>query len=396
VCGHSYDIVTVGGGLGGSSLAKAMAERGARVLVLERDKQFRDRVRGETLAPWGGAEAEQLGIYGSLLDSCGFEKRWALGPGPRDLVATTPQNLPSMTFYHPQMQEAMLSAAAEAGAEVCRGVTVRSVNRGSPVMVQFETDLGTREVSARLVVGADGRGSAVRKWANFEVKQDRERLLAAGVLLGDLQGIPDESFYFVLNPAIAEGSLVLAHGSGLARAYVAYRVDADFRLQGGEALGRFIKESVRCGIPADIYANAKLAGPLATFSGADRWVEHPYSNGIALIGDAASSSDPSWGQGLSLTLRDVRVLRDQLLSDNDWDSAGHAYAREHDRYYGRIHTVEDWLTIFFYSKGADADALRQRAFPLIAEDIRRVPDHLNSGPEQPVDESVRMRFFGQD
>jgi flavin-dependent dehydrogenase len=117
--GDNYDIVMVGGGLGGSALAKARAGHGARVLVLEREKQFRDRVRGETLAPWGGAEAEHLGIYGLLRDSCAFEKRWAIGLGPdRDLVATTPQNLPLMTFYHPQMQEAMLEAAAEAGAKV--------------------------------------------------------------------------------------------------------------------------------------------------------------------------------------------------------------------------------------------------------------------------------------
>jgi choline dehydrogenase-like flavoprotein len=38
----TYDIITVGGGLGGSTLAKVMAERGARVLVLERERQFRD------------------------------------------------------------------------------------------------------------------------------------------------------------------------------------------------------------------------------------------------------------------------------------------------------------------------------------------------------------------
>lgn len=394
--GDTHDIVTVGGGLGGAALARAMAERGARVLVLEREKQFRDRVRGETLAPWGCAEAEQLGIYALLRDSCAFEKARVKGVGPdRDLVATTPQKLPSLAFYHPQMQEALLQAAAEAGAEVRRGAIVRSVERGSPATVRFETDLGIGEVSARLIVGADGRGSSMRKWAKFDVIQDQERLLAAGVLLDDVQGIPEDSYFFVLNPEIAEGSLLVPQDGGRARAYVAYRVDADYRLQGGDALPRFIAESVRCGIPADFYANAKLAGPLATFSGADSWVQHPYSNGIALIGDAAASCDPSWGQGLSLTLRDVRVLRDQLLNNSNWDSAGHAYAREHDRYYGRIHTVEDWLTTFFYSKGAEADAFRQRALPLIAQDVTRVPDHLNSGPEQPVDETVRMRFFGE-
>ena len=35
----AYDIITVGGGLGGAALAKAMAEHGARVLVLEREAQ---------------------------------------------------------------------------------------------------------------------------------------------------------------------------------------------------------------------------------------------------------------------------------------------------------------------------------------------------------------------
>ena len=45
----SYDIITVGGGLGGAALAKAMAENGARVLVLESKTKFRGRVRGEAI-----------------------------------------------------------------------------------------------------------------------------------------------------------------------------------------------------------------------------------------------------------------------------------------------------------------------------------------------------------
>ena len=42
----SYDIITIGGGLGGAALAKVMADYGARVLVLESETRFRDRVRG--------------------------------------------------------------------------------------------------------------------------------------------------------------------------------------------------------------------------------------------------------------------------------------------------------------------------------------------------------------
>jgi 2-polyprenyl-6-methoxyphenol hydroxylase-like FAD-dependent oxidoreductase len=67
----SYDIITVGGGLGGATLAKAMAEHGAQVLVLEREIQFKDRVRGENLHPWGVAETQALGVYELLRESCG-------------------------------------------------------------------------------------------------------------------------------------------------------------------------------------------------------------------------------------------------------------------------------------------------------------------------------------
>ena len=38
-------------------------------------------------------------------------------------------------------------------------------------------------------------------------------------------------------------------------------------------------------------------GPLATFDRADTWVEHPYKEGVVLVGDAAATTDPTYGQG---------------------------------------------------------------------------------------------------
>lgn len=45
--------------------------------------------------------------------------------------------------------------------------------------------------------------------------------------------------------------------------------------------------------------------------------------------------------------------------------------------------------------GIAASALRARAMPRIAEDPTRVPDHIFSGPELPLNEQVRARFFGE-
>src|SRR4029434_2153786 len=121
-----------------------MPERGARVLVLERERQFRDRVRGEVMVSWGVAEAQALGLYALLQGTCGHYLPWfalSIGPepgAPRDLRATTPQHAPYLSFAHPMMQEVLLQAAADAGADVRRGAHVRHVQPGTVPRVEVE------------------------------------------------------------------------------------------------------------------------------------------------------------------------------------------------------------------------------------------------------------------
>jgi 2-polyprenyl-6-methoxyphenol hydroxylase-like FAD-dependent oxidoreductase len=146
---------------------------------------------------------------------------------------------------------------------------------------------------------------------------------------------------------------------------------------------------------AEAYANARDVGPLASFDTSDSWVAHPYKNGVALIGDAAATSDPCFGQGMSLLMRDVRVLRDSLIANSDWDRAGNLYAEAHDSYFHPCHKACQMLRTVFQEQTPEAALIRQKALPLIAEDPTRVPDHLLSGPDLPVDESVRARFFGE-
>lgn len=398
----TYDIITVGGGLGGATLAKAMAEHGARVLVLEREKQFKDRVRGEFMAPWGVAEARALGIDQLLRGSCAHELPYTqiqIGSVPserRDLRTTTLQGVAVLSVYHPAMQEVLLQAAADAGAEVRRGATARDIKMDSIPTVLVEQDGHMEEVRTRLVVGADGRGSLVRKWTGFAVQQDPERLLLSGVLLENLPTPQADTFYYIFNPTIGQGVPLVPEGNGRVRAYLVTTKATSPRLQGEADLPRFIEESIRSGAPVEWYAGGQMAGPLATFDCADTWVDHPYREGIVLIGDAAAASDPSWGQGLSLTLRDVRVLRDHLLANKDWDAAGHAYAKDHDWHYGVIHRVNNWQTQMFLAIGPEAEALRAHALPLLVQDESRVPDHVNSGPDLPADEVVRRRFFGEE
>ena len=57
---ESCDVVVVGAGIGGSALATALAGDGLQVRVLEQTVEYEDRVRGESMMPWGVAEARAL------------------------------------------------------------------------------------------------------------------------------------------------------------------------------------------------------------------------------------------------------------------------------------------------------------------------------------------------
>jgi 2-polyprenyl-6-methoxyphenol hydroxylase-like FAD-dependent oxidoreductase len=395
---YDYDVITVGGGLGGAALAKVLAESGLRVLVVERERQFKDRIRGEWMAPWGVAETRKLGLYDTLLERCGHETPFfeTIGMGPsRDLRTTTPQQLPSLTFYHCAMQEVVLEAACKAGADVRRRAFVRNVRPGQPPVATVESDGAVRDLSARLVVCADGRSSAGRAWGGFETYRGKQRMLGAGLMFENML-VPEDNNILVMLPGVQRVALLFPQGRGRVRGYIVYGPHEIRRLQGIGDADRFVEECVRTGIPRESFAGTRAVGPLATFDMTESWIDNPYRDGFALIGDAAASTDPTWGQGLSLTLRDVRVLSEKLIANPDWDAAGRAYAREHDGYLKSILTAHGWLFDFFFDLGPEADARRARALPLLMSAPERMPDHNASGPEMPSDENARRRFFGED
>jgi len=234
-----------------------------------------------------------------------------------------------------------------------------------------------------------------RTWGGFAPRRGRQRLFGAGVMFEEMQ-IPDDTGVIIFNPPLQQEAFLFPQGGGRVRAYLVYSPDSVARLQGEADVPRFIEGCVRTGMPAQNYAGARAVAPLASFDMTEHWVDHPYRDGVALIGDAAGATDPTWGQGLSMTARDVRVLAENLVDSDDWDAAGHAYAHARDSYFKACMTVEDWEFDFFFGQGADADARRARALPLIMQEPDRFPDHGASGPDLPCDDRVRRRFFGEE
>ena len=66
-----YDVVIVGGGIAGSALASVLAASGMSVLLLERVSEYRDKVRGEYMQPWGAVEMLRMDLAGVLTEAGG-------------------------------------------------------------------------------------------------------------------------------------------------------------------------------------------------------------------------------------------------------------------------------------------------------------------------------------
>jgi 2-polyprenyl-6-methoxyphenol hydroxylase-like FAD-dependent oxidoreductase len=375
-------------------LGRSLAAVGARVLIVERETEFRDRVRGEVTHPWGVAEAMALGIYEPLVESGAHTTRWWATPqGRRDLATTTNAGIGCLNFHHPEMQECLLALARDAGADVRRSAEVVAVKPGRPPCLTVRTAESTEQITARLIVGADGRSSRVRSWGNFKVNKDPDCLIISGTI-HDRLNLPEDTVQAIRSPQTQHNLLIIPVGKQRFRTYLMFRHGSRQPLSGRRDEEAYVAGCIAAGASAAWFERSVISGPLASFNAADHWVDRPYRDGVALVGEAAAAIDPSFGSGISLSLRDVRMLRDRLLNSSDWDGAAAAYALDHDHAYGSLHRQHNWARHLFYTEGPEAEAMRARALPKLAEDPSRRPDVIGLGPDAPSDEAARRRFFG--
>jgi menaquinone-9 beta-reductase len=399
----AVDVVVIGGGVAGATCAGVLASAGLDVVVVEREAAFRDRVRGEGIHPWGMLEVGKLGLD-EVLHAAGAHDlpRWttyferAVGDSFR-WDDDRPGWPGERTLYHPRLQTALLDHAAASGALVLRPARVTTFQPGEPHHLTVTTQDGTQEISARLVVGADGRASATRDWIGAASLADPQHHAIGGCLLEGIAADDTSS-----HMAMFAGGFVLLfpQGAGRARAYVICQTELAERLRGRANISAFIQQCADA-LPdgAVPIPETHAIGPLAFFSNANTWADRIIGDNIVLVGDAAGANDPSMGQGLSICFRDARELRDALLGESDWSSAIQQYSERRNTYFSVLCEHTRWMMLLTTETGPEADARRAllgRAREL-DPDAGGFSSLLANGPDGLVaDEAARRHFFGED
>src|SRR5262245_21848928 len=406
----AFDVVIIGGGIAGNAVAATVARAGKKVLVLERSTVYRDRVLGEYFQPWGVAELRTLRLLDTLVQAGGVVIPGHVPydeteqPAESEAAAVRfdkviPDVPGGLSVGHPTTCEALAAAARVAGATVLRGVERIELQLGSTPTVRYVLDSAERTARCRLMVGADGRESAVRRRAGLSVHATEPRLLGAGLLVEDVRDWPPQQLSIG-----TEGDRVFfiqPQTGGRARLYLMYAAHERRRFTGASAVRDFLDGfRLRCVPSHDRIVSARPAGPCAAYPMNDTWMDCPVADGLALVGDAAGYSDPHFGQGLSVAARDARIISELLLTSNDWSpTALKPYVEERAERMRRLRFSTAMLTTLRGEFTLEARERRRRARQRMRADPELVlwfragvvgPDAV---PASAFDDRVRGRLF---
>ena len=374
-----WDIIVVGGGIGGSALASVMARKGKSVLVLEQTAKFQDRVRGEWIAPWGVVETKSLGLYDTLVKAGGHHlvRHIAYDEGITPEMAEA-MTLPLGMFHegipgplcigHPHHCQTLFDEAGRAGATTLREAQVSRVTLGRNPSVTFTKDGVEQTATGDLIVAAEGRTSLVRQAAGISLNQDAPHHWFAGLLVDGVKGWDDD-----LQAIGTEGNfgfLAFPQGAGKVRVYGGYALNEKSRFSGEAGARRFLDAFEMQSCPRNRHlVEGQPAGPLFSFFNNDAWTDQPFADGMVLVGDSAGWNDPIIGLGLSITYRDVRVVTDILSATPKGQAPDfRPYAEERAERMRRLRFTAKLVSILDMEFGEEAARRRQQHFERKAQD----------------------------
>jgi menaquinone-9 beta-reductase len=318
------DVLVVGGGPAGATTAALLARAGLHVVVADRARFPRAKACAEFLSPEAARILDRLGVLGEVERASharltGLMVRAPSGCVVRgDYVAAHGfRAFREHAFALPRttLDPILLDRARCEGAHVVEGARVTDVLRenGTVIGVRASVADANIELRARLVVGADGLRSVIARRLGLAHHSRWPRRLGLVAHfrnvaeLGDLGEMHVERDGFVGIAAI---------GSNLANVSLVVPARRALELRGDAAgfMHRWLASHPHL---TSRFADAEREGPVMVTGPFASHARRAWTDGAALVGDAADFFDPFTGEGIYAALRGAELLEQSLLGNPD-------------------------------------------------------------------------------
>jgi len=310
------DVLVIGGGLVGGTLACGLAQHGMTVLVAERE----DPAVWMSNAYDGRSSAVALGCQ-KVLDVLGIWRHMGESCQPIEDIRIADKTAPLFMHYHRHeagdepmgymaenlvTRRAIQARLAELDhATLLAPVEVTGVTRDAHGVEATLAD--GRRLRARLIVAADGRRSPTREAAGIGVTGWRYKQDAIVVTVEHEiphHGTAIEHFLpagpFATLPLTGNrSSIVWCERPDWTKDLIAL---PDDRFK-AEFMARF----------GDHFGDVRFIGPRFSYPMSLQFAERYTDQRLVLVGDAAHGMHPVAGQGMNYGLRDVAVLVEKLV-----------------------------------------------------------------------------------
>jgi flavin-dependent dehydrogenase len=323
---NNYDVIVMGGGPAGSSIAGMLAREGRHVILFEKEIFPRHHI-GESLMTDTYWTFRRLGVLEKLRESP-FVRKYSVqfaNPAGKEsrpfyfFEAVHHESAVTWQVTRAQFDHLLINHAAEQGATVHQGVLVKQVlfegDRAVGVEVQMQD--GTREkFYANVVVDATGQSAMLSNKFRWRVRDPK---LKKAVLYSYFKGAHRE-------PDLNGGAtLVLRteHGSGGWFWYIPLENDItsvgivanpDYLLKGrGQDLAKIFHEEIEkcepCRRRVEVGERVDKIYSILDYSYRSK---HNSGNGFIIIGDAYGFLDPIYSSGVLLALKMAELAADAI------------------------------------------------------------------------------------
>ena len=315
------DVLVVGARCAGAATARLLAQRGARVLVVERGAHGTDTLSTHALMRGAVVQLHRWGLLPAIVAAGTPPIRRTAFDYDGDTVTVDISAKHGVdALYAPRrtvLDRVLADAAVAAGAEVRYGqrlVALERDDRGRVCGAAIEDARGqVYHVTAGVVVGADGRHSTVARLAAAPRLQTGRA--ATATVYGHWSGIAVEGYRWMYTREASAGAIPTNDGAACVFVTVpAAAFAATFKAGVAEGFQRVLRRL------SPALAQAAAAAPVAGlqgFGGQHGVFTRCQGPGWALVGDAAYLKDPLTAHGITDALLHAELLADGLSGGTD-------------------------------------------------------------------------------